>query len=483
VHRRTLRLLLGLLWSVAATLPATADARPLPATVARALQEARIPQSSVAVVVQGVRARRPALSLNPGVPMDPASVMKLVTSFAALERLGPAYRWKTEAYTDGALSNGVLHGDLVLKGYGDPDLTLERFWMMLRSLRARGVRDVRGDLVLDRSYFGVSGHDPAGFDDEPLRPYNVGPDALLLNFKSVRFEFLPEPERGAVRVVAEPHPEDLHVVSTLRLANGACGDWKQRLGAQFGSGGEDGGPVHVLFTGEYAAACGDKTSYVALFTHARYLEGVFRELWQELGGSWEGTLREATVPPTARLIYTHESPPLADVVRDMNKFSNNVMARQIFLTLGAESAAGPPATPEAAFAAVRATLAQAGLELPDLVMKNGSGLSRVERISARSLAEVLLTAYRSPVMSELVSSLPVVAVDGTMKRRMHGDPAAGYAHIKTGTLDGVRAIAGYVLGRAGERHVVVMLVNAPDAAAAEPAIEALLDWVRVSAPH
>lgn len=461
----------------AASLADATEARgPLPAPVARALADAGIPVASVAVVIQGVGNPVPLVSVNAEASMEPASVMKLVTSFAALESLGPAYRWKTEVYADGELHGGTLAGNLVLKGYGDPDLTLEQFWLMLRTLRARGVRDVGGDLVLDRSYFLPRPHDPGRFDDEPLRPYNVGPDALLLNFKSVRFDFLPEPGRGAVRIVAEPHPEGLRIVNALRLAPGSCGDWRGRLGADFGAASAEGETVRASFSGEFAARCGEKSWNVALFSHAGYVAGVFRELWGELGGSWQGSLREGTVPAGARLLVTHESPPLADVVRDMNKFSNNVMARQIYLTLGAESA-GPPATEANAAAAVRAALARAGLDFPGLVIDNGSGLSRRGRISARSLAALLLAAYRSPDMAELVSSLPIVAVDGTMKKRMRGEPAAGFAHIKTGTLDGVRAIAGYVLDRRGTRKVVVMLVNDPHASSAEPAVEALLNWV------
>jgi D-alanyl-D-alanine carboxypeptidase/D-alanyl-D-alanine-endopeptidase (penicillin-binding protein 4) len=480
VQRSVSALLRGPVLILAAAVSAGAFAQgSLPAPVARALEDAHVPVSSVSIVVQGVRADRPEVSVNAAVPMQPASVMKLVTTFAALERLGLAYRWKTEAYIDGELRHGVLRGDLVLKGYGDPDLTLEQFWLMLRNLRARGLREIRGDLILDRSYFGPQEDATTPFDDEPLRPYNVLPDALLLNFKSVRFDFVAEPERGAVRVLADPHPADLQVVSRLRLAGGACGDWKRRLDADFGDGGDSGGPVRALFTGRFAASCGDKTWHVALFTHSRYVAGVFRELWRELGGAWTGGLREAPVPPGAKLFYTHESTPLDDVVRDMNKFSNNVMARQIYLTLGAESS-GPPATPASSFAAVRAALAQAGLQFPELVMDNGSGLSRAARISAHSLADLLLTAYRGPDMPELAASLPVVGVDGTMKRHMRGDPAAGHAHIKTGTLDDVRAIAGYVLDRGGDRHVVVMLVNGPQAPEAEPAIETLIDWVRES---
>lgn len=402
--------------------------------------------------------------------------MKLVTSFAALERLGPAYRWKTEAYIDGKLRQNTLHGNLFLKGYGDPQLTLERFWMMLRALRARGLRNVHGNLVLDRSYFDAPPHNPARFDDQPLRPYNVGASALLLNYKAIRFDFLADVRRDAVRIIAEPHPADLRVVNRLRLTSGACDNWQHKLLADFGSGRERHDELPAVFTGSFAASCGDKRWYVALFSQAHYIGGVFRELWKGLGGSWEGTLREGLVPPGARLVYTHESPPLADVIRAMNKFSNNVMARELYLTLGA-AFDGPPATTEKAFAAVRATLTRNGLNFPELVMQNGSGLSRAARISARSLARLLRTAYRTPVMAELVSSLPIVAVDGTMKYLMHGAPVAGYAHIKTGNLDGVYAIAGYVLNRDEHRYIVVMMVNDANAALAEPAFAALLDWV------
>jgi D-alanyl-D-alanine carboxypeptidase/D-alanyl-D-alanine-endopeptidase (penicillin-binding protein 4) len=158
----------------------------LPAPVARALKTAGVPSSAVAVVVQDVDARMPRVSFNAEKPMNPASVMKLVTTYAALELLGPAYTWKTEAYAQGSLSDGVLNGDLHLKGYGDPRLTFENFWLLLRQIRAKGLREIRGDLVLDRGHFAPADHDPARFDGEPLRPYNVGPDALLLNYKAIR---------------------------------------------------------------------------------------------------------------------------------------------------------------------------------------------------------------------------------------------------------------------------------------------------------
>jgi D-alanyl-D-alanine carboxypeptidase/D-alanyl-D-alanine-endopeptidase (penicillin-binding protein 4) len=202
-----------------------------------------------------------------------------------------------------------------------------------------------------------------------------------------------------------------------------------------------------------------------------------RQLWAETGGLWKGGVRETAVPQGARLLHSSESVTLAEIVRDTNKFSNNVMARHLFLTLGAE-AAGAPGNAQKASAAVRAWLARKGLAAKELVMENGSGLSRIEQVSAATLASLLQAAWRSPVMPEFIASLPVVAVDGTMRRRLKGDGIAGRAHIKSGLLSdqGVRSIAGYLLDRSGRRHVVVMIVNHPNAAEAQPAMDALLHW-------
>jgi D-alanyl-D-alanine carboxypeptidase/D-alanyl-D-alanine-endopeptidase (penicillin-binding protein 4) len=203
------------------------------------------------------------------------------------------------------------------------------------------------------------------------------------------------------------------------------------------------------------------------------VERLFRALWRELGGNLAGRVREGITPASARLIAVQESPPLGEVVRDVNKYSNNVMARQIFLSLDATR----PATPEGAQRRIKGWLAAKSLSLPELMLDNGSGLSRNERISADGLGALLLAAWRSPVMPELMSSLPLAGVDGTLKKRLNGSTATGRAHLKTGYLDGVRAIAGYVLDNADRRWVVVFLINDPRSRLGKPAMDALLRWV------
>jgi D-alanyl-D-alanine carboxypeptidase/D-alanyl-D-alanine-endopeptidase (penicillin-binding protein 4) len=438
----------------------------LPATVLQGLRDARVPQASVSIVVQEVGARRPSLALNAEVSRNPASVMKLVTTYAALELLGTAYRWKTEVYQDG--------DNLILKGYGDPKLNYESFWMLLRNLRGRGLREIRGDVVLDRSHFAAISLTP--IDHELFRPYNVAPDPLLVNFKSLRFVFLPEGEK--VRVFVEPSLPGLELINTLKISEGACPEgraFRDLIQASFQSK-----PPRAAFTGPYPASCGERDLNVALHQPEDYVAGMIRTLWAEMGGSWSGRIREGVVSPNAKLLYAHESEPLSEIVRDINKFSNNVMARQLYLTLAAELG-GAPAQPEAAARAVAQWLTFKGIEARELVLENGSGLSRLERSSAATLMALLQAAWKSPVMPEFVASLPVVAADGTMRKRLHGEAVAGNAHIKTGLLSDARAIGGYVLDRSGRRHAVVMIANHANAPQAEAPFDALLAWVRAGA--
>ncbi len=448
-------------------------AQPLPATVDSALKRAHIPLSAVAAYVQDVDGARPIVAHNTAPAMNPASTMKLVTTYAALELLGPAYTWKTSVYAGGRLASGVLQGNLILKGRGDPKLTLENFWLLLRRLRALGLRDIRGDLVQDRSYFEAAEHNPAIFDAEPLRAYNVGPDALLLNFKAVRFQFVPDADKKTVTVIAEPRPAGLEFSATVRSSDGACGNWRAGIKADFQSNGKS---ASAHFIGSMPAACGERTWNASLLAQPDYVYGVFRQLWEELGGTITGTWRDGVAPADAKLLATSESPSNAELARDINKFSNNVMARQVFLTLGAEMLK-LPGSQERSARVVQSWLAGKKLEFPELVLENGAGLSRAERISAENMGRLLLSAWRSAVMPELMSSLPLVASDGTMRRRLRFESIAGQAHIKTGSLVDARTLAGYVLDAHGRRRVVVMFINHANAAAGQAAQDALLQWV------
>jgi serine-type D-Ala-D-Ala carboxypeptidase/endopeptidase (penicillin-binding protein 4) len=459
--------------ALGATTHVSAQGAALPAPVAAALAQAGVPESAIGAYAHEVGATEPFLAVGAERSLNPASVMKLVTTYAALELLGPAYVWPTEVYVNGALHQEVLAGDLILKGYGDPKMTIENFWLLLKNVRSRGVREIRGDLVVDRRYFGGGeAFDPARFDEQPTRPYNTGPDALLVNYKAIRLQFIPEAETRSVRITVEPALPQIAIVNNLKLDQGACGDWVTRLKLDAQGGSQQ---ARLAFNGSYAASCGERARYFSVLGHQQYVHSLFQELWREMGGTFAGGVRDGTAAG-ARLFAAVPSQTLSEIVRDVNKFSNNVMARHVFLTLGAVGG-GAPATADKASHTIRQWLAQKGVPAPELVLENGSGLSRIERVSAATMGQLLVTAFRSPVMPELIASMPVVAVDGTMRKRLSGAEVAGQAHIKTGGLSGVRSIAGYVLDAHGRRVAVVLIVNHANAGAAQAAQDALLKWV------
>jgi D-alanyl-D-alanine carboxypeptidase/D-alanyl-D-alanine-endopeptidase (penicillin-binding protein 4) len=458
------------------------DAR-LPAPVTSALKRLGLSPRGLSIYVHVVGEREPRLSLNADISRNPASTMKLVTTLAALEVLGPSYTWKTEAYARHPIRDGRLDGDLYLKGYGDPFLVVEHFWKFIRELRNDGLRHIAGDLVLDQDHFAVGPEEPGEFDNRPTRAYNVLPAALLVNFQAVRFHVQPQPYLNRVRVIADPHPASLQIVNRVELTRDHCRDGARHLGMQLAPTNSQR-IERVVFSGRYDASCGEYEVFRAVTPDAaHYTHGVFAALWREQGGRFDGGVREAPLPEGVRLLQRATSPPLADAIRSVNKYSNNVMTRMLLLTLGAEKHS-VPGTVEKGAEVVKRWLASRRLEFPELVLANGSGLSREERLSARHLGELLLAGYASPYMPEFLSSLPISAMDGTLQRRFGGGPLEGRLHLKTGSLDGVRTLAGYLLDRHGRRVVVVSLHNDNrlHTANGEQVQDALLRWVYEALP-
>jgi serine-type D-Ala-D-Ala carboxypeptidase/endopeptidase (penicillin-binding protein 4) len=446
----------------------------LPPVVMAGLQRAHVPLSSISVVVEKVGDRTPILALNAGKPMMPASTMKLVTTYAGLSLLGPDYRWRTTAYSEGELdANGILHGNLYIQGTGDPKLVPEELIDLVQKIHKAGIVGIDGAIVLDKRFFDPSTRDLPAFDDDASAPYNVGPDPLLYAFKSLSFTLTPSAD-GSVSIDVLPALAQLQIDNQLRATGGPCrGD----LGALNPSvTPAPNGSVTASFSGNYPVRCGDRTINIATLDHSAFFAGGFLALWKQTGGTFNGVTREGPVPVSARLVATHMGPPLADVVHDINKFSNNTMARNLFLTIGAV-ASKPPATPEKSINTIDAFLQRSALPTEYLSLENGSGLSRDEHITALSLADLLQAANSSPVAQVFVDSLPIVGVDGTMRHRLTNEPVNGNAHIKTGTLRDVRAIAGYVASADGNSYVVVSLINDPRAEAARAAHDSLLEWV------
>lgn len=462
-----------------------ASAQPLPPSVQAAFARSGLPAEALTVLVAPARSNgAPVVSVRATEPVNPASVIKLVTTYAAVDLLGPAFRWRTGFYADGPVADGVLRGNLYIQGGGDPKWVMERIVDALAAIRAQGVTVVRGDLVLDQGAFQLPWVDPGAFDGEHLRPYNATPEALLVNFKSLVLGLVPDAEAGVARVTVEPPLAGVQVDATVPLTRGPCADWRTALQARLDD------PNRVQFSGSYSVRCGERSWPVAYVAPEQFAPRALEGLWRSSGGLLTGEVRLGSVPVGARLLHEAWSLPLNDIVDDVNRFSNNVMAQQVFLTLGRLPAAVVgvqvagqlvvPATPEGA----RERMAQwwharLGPRWPAPVLVNGSGLSRDERITGESLLALLRHAVKHPDGAAWVQSLPVAGVDGTAARmgaRGILKQALGNARIKTGSLRDVVSVAGYVNGPGGQQWAVVAIVNHPDAGRGRPVLDAVLEW-------
>jgi len=475
----------------AATLPS----QTWPAPIQQALQAAQVPASSVSMLVLPVEGGPERLNLGGDTVRSVASVMKLFTTGVALQTLGPAFTWRTQVALGGRLRpNGVLNGPLLLRGDGDPSLVVERVALMMSRWRAAGLRDIRGDVLLDRSAFAIPQEDPAAFDQQPLKAHNATPDALLVSLQALTLRLRPDAARaGWATVSMEPELSGVKLDAKIPLdEQAACSDWRESMTLDLRPDPRVPQRWTLSLKGRYPTACGERDWPVHWpgGAHQDHTERMLDSAWRRAGGLLKGQVKAAALGPwplEARPWFTWESPPLASVVRDINKYSNNVMARQLFLTLGRPPAPTPsaplgPATLEAARDRVTRHVVQATTDAATgaspcggdvLLMDNGSGLSRTEHASAACVGRWLQAVWASPAMPDLLASLPLAGVDGTARRL---GSVAGRVHLKTGSLEGVAAIAGVALGDSGRRYVVVGVVNDARADTARPALEALLNW-------
>jgi len=460
-----------LLLSFAPRISASNDV--LPISIQSALQYRNVPEEALSIYVEDVGTGEVVLAWNDATARNPASVEKMVTTLVALDTLGPAYRWKTEVSFLGEVEDGVLNGDIALKGYGDPYLVTERFWQLLRDIRGVGVNHISGDLLIDDSHFSVGDYDPAAFDREPLRAYNVSPNALLTNFKVVRHFFEPASDGAGIRVRMDPHLDNLDIVNQLRLANGSCRGYQRGITITPNESVD-----RITFSGRFPSGCEIYSMTRAALSHNEFTYGLFRSLWEESGGKLSGEWRNVVLEPTIEPALVFDSLPLSEIITKVNKHSNNVMAKQLLFTLAAEEN-GAAGTEAKGRQVVQKWLAERGLSSTDMHLANGAGLSRNSRVTAKHLSGLLRYAYDSPYMPEYVSSLSLSGLDGTLRRRLRNNGLSGKAHMKTGSLDHVSAIGGYLQSRSGKRYIVVAMLNHTDVhrGPGEEVQESLLRWL------
>nr|WP_315251983.1 D-alanyl-D-alanine carboxypeptidase/D-alanyl-D-alanine-endopeptidase [uncultured Duganella sp.] len=484
----------------------------LPEPVAQLMQSSRIPQEAAGVIV--MRGDTLLVSHNAGQSMAPASTMKLFTTLAALEQLGPAFRGRTEFRASADVVNGVLQGDLMLRGGADADFNEDALTHMLEALRNQDIRRIKGDIVVDRLLFTPSrpelGQPP--FDEYPWAYYNVIPNAALINTNLLKVEM--RSSANQIALVMMPEMDKVSIRSDMKLIDAACSMWEN--GWRTPSYARNGDRIEVVLHGTFPKDCIKATS-INVLDSQDYLARLLLAQWRKLGGSLGGEVREAEVAvapsparaeadlggadaaPAAsavparptRLLAEHMSRSLPEILRDTNKQSDNTLARTIFLSLGSLEAdpvlgskplpadANGASTPMRAETAIRAWLQQHNIDGNGLVLDNGSGLSRSERATPAQLAGVLQAGLKSLWMPEFLSSLPIAATDGTMRRRLKESPAAQRARLKTGSLKGVIAIAGYVPDANNQPCIVVAILNDEHVAngAGRAVLDTLVDWV------
>ncbi|MBI3713197.1 MAG: D-alanyl-D-alanine carboxypeptidase/D-alanyl-D-alanine-endopeptidase [Burkholderiales bacterium] len=463
--------------------------QPLPTAIEQLLKQSGLPRTALHLSVIPTRQGDAVIAFQETEPVSPASTMKLVTTQAALDLLGPQFRWKTQLLSSVPVVKERLKGDLIIKGGGDPDLTWEKFASILRQLRQQGLRDIHGDILLDRSYFQPQRPElnaPA-FDDNPDAYYNVIPDALLIHSNLTAINLSADQERIQTQLLTPS--SNITLRPQLKLNNAPCNQWKNGWRSPQIKISEDAysdaaGHIEINLQGSFPRSC-QTTVYLNLLERNAYIAKLFRALWTELGGTWKGKIRDGSVPENALPLLTHESATLADTLKIVNKASDNVMARIVFMTLAAESkfeTAADQTNPDSALRAsqlVRQWLEQQGIDAKGFAIENGSGLSRTDRISTQQLAQILRRAAQSNWYPEFATSLPIVGIDGTMHKRLKDSVAQARSRIKTGYLKNAIAIAGFVRDTQGNDMIVVAILNAEDLTVAQgkPLLDGIIAWL------
>ena len=502
VPNYSLRLFLTILWIASYCMlnAAVAQEGSIPASIKNSLERNQIPLDSISISVMEIEPGKPGKQLSKNIldwraqeAMNPASTMKLLTTIAGLDILGPKYRWRTKIYTDGVIRQGILKGNLYLQGSGDPKLIPEEFAKLMKDLQGLGIQKIDGNLFFDRSAYAQNVMEPTTIDGESLRAYNVSPDPLLYAFRTLSFQLGKSKTADFIDISYTPALSQLKVDNQMQLAERPCDNWKSnirfKLDPEIVSSPDQA--LTVQFSGTFPSACKGVTYNIVALDANTFLTQGFAAAWELSGGTWAQAPigKDGAAPLSARLLLQYEGITLGDDVQDINKYSNNVMARQLLLTLALEKM-GKPATTANGDLVIKDWLSKNGLIFSGLVIENGSGLSRNEAISAGQMNQLLLTARNLPVAEVFYNSLPIAGVDGTMRNRLMTQlrkflhlQKKPEARIKTGSLADVRAISGYVISKSGKMYAVTSFINHPNAWKGLDAHDQLLSWLLEDGPE
>jgi serine-type D-Ala-D-Ala carboxypeptidase/endopeptidase (penicillin-binding protein 4) len=384
----------------------------------------------------------------------PASNLKILTTAVALQTLGPNYRFPTQLYTDGTLKNGVLNGDLYLKGYGDPKFVTEQMWLLVNELKNIPVLNITGNIIGDDTFFDDRKRVKTWIKNPGAQAYEAPLGALSYNFNTVHAYVTPAAKAGRKpKIIIDPDTD--YITLDNQAITLEPGKRSRLIVNRLDYNGFDevtvsGGIRLNQPRAQYFLNITDPTQYT-LSTLKKYLE--------HAGIQFQGKTEKGIVPELAMELLTHESEPLTLALQGLNKFSNNFVAEQILKTIGAEKY-GPPGTTLKGLKVFEEYLMALGHRQDQYKVHDGSGLSRQNRLSPQMIIDILRHVNNDlGVYPEFVSALGVMGVDGNVKKRMSGVKNSERARVKTGTLNFVSALSGYFQSRDGETFAFSILMN------------------------
>jgi D-alanyl-D-alanine carboxypeptidase/D-alanyl-D-alanine-endopeptidase (penicillin-binding protein 4) len=482
---RSFQLIIGITLLISSySLKALAQENFIPPEVQKILVGKNLPSDSFAYSVMLLNpddnARKfHSIGWNANLPMNPASTIKLLTTISALDQLGAEYRFKTKLYLKGRIERGVLEGHLYVKGFGDPKMVPESLLKLMDQLKSLGVNKINADISLDLTAYNPSVKDSAPNDGEESKSYNVSPNPLLYSFQTISFHL--SSTKKNVDVSFTPLLANFKISNLLKIFQGDCIDWKKNITLTLTQ--EENEQWTANLEGKLPSKCNDVVFNVVSIPNDQFFKMGFISAWESVGGQWlkKPNFQNNKVPNDTPLILEYAGTSLTEAIIDTNKFSNNVMARHIFLTPALENNKLQVSTLDA-ISQTQKWLKDHQFNMSELILENGSGLSDIERISPQHMIDLLKYASLSKHNDIFISSLPIAGVDGTMRHRLvnqfknfvnhvwHKDPLQNKiqlpeklnqsgAYIKTGSLRNVRSVAGYVVSKTGKIYIVSSMVN------------------------
>ena len=400
-----------------------------------------------------------------------ASLVKIITTYISLKELGPNFSWRSDFYYTGDIVGETLKGDIVFKGTGDASFSVEDLEGMIREIQEKGIKRIEGNLLFDTSYFGLIPSEVT-FDNNPMRAYNVFPSAISLQSNTINFIF--KSQKNKVKIKSKPNIKTLKIINNIKSTREKCLNWREKLRYETKITEQQ---TLLYFSGKFSRKCKVKEIDLAMLDWQTYFYHTFKQKWIDNGGWFNGSfIQTSEALDDNRLLASHYSDSLVNLIRDTNKYSLNLMSRNLMLTIIANENYVQP-TEAMVNSYIKNWLVEHQIDSEGLFIDNGAGLSRNIKISINQFLMILQNIYYDPMMPEMISSFPIAGIDGTLKRRMRNSPIKMNGHFKTGSMNEVSAMAGFFLNNEKQMNIFVFMMNGKKAKMSQNFQEALIESV------